>query len=226
MVSTGKVMIACASPSHKNAEESLNCLRYANRAKNIQNMATVNVDPHSKLVNTLRGQVESLAGELLRLSKSGGGKVDNDRFSLDLLQLLIKGGKEAQTLSIGAKSKESGKESKEAKEDQPTSTVAMDELAAELEKTRLSLKETKRDLAEKTEQLEAVISDRDKIRRSSELQSETADKAFSAATPSKAMGVGRNESIREILTNLADAADNEMTSPEVNGVQNLSLIHI
>ena len=220
MVSTGKVMIACASPSHKNAEESLNCLRYANRAKNIQNMATVNVDPHSKLVNTLRGQVESLAGELLRLSKSGGGKVDNDRFSLDLLQLLIKGGKEAQTLSIGAKSKESGKESKEAKEDQPTSTVAMDELAAELEKTRLSLKETKRDLAEKTEQLEAVISDRDKIRRSSELQSETADKAFSAATPSKAMGVGRNESIREILTNLADAADNEMTSPEVNGVQN------
>ncbi|EED86226.1 predicted protein, partial [Thalassiosira pseudonana CCMP1335] len=30
------LMIACASPSHKNAEESLNCLRYANRAKNIQ----------------------------------------------------------------------------------------------------------------------------------------------------------------------------------------------
>ena len=218
-----KVMIACASPSHKNAEESLNCLRYANRAKNIQNMATVNVDPHSKLVNALRGQVESLAGELLRLSKSGGGKVDSDRFSLDLLQLLIKGGKEAQTLSIGTKSKESSKELKEAKEDAPTSaadTAAMDELIAELEKTRLSLKETKRDLAEKTEQLEAVVSDRDKIRRSSELQSETAAKAFSAATPSKAMGVGRNESIREILTNLSDAADSEMTSPEMNGVQN------
>ena len=54
-------MIACASPSLKNAEESLNCLRYANRAKNIQNLAVVNVDPHSKLVNVLRGQVEALA---------------------------------------------------------------------------------------------------------------------------------------------------------------------
>ena len=53
------LMIACASPAQKNAEESLNCLRYANRAKNIQNVATVNVDPHSKLVNALRGQVVS-----------------------------------------------------------------------------------------------------------------------------------------------------------------------
>ena len=110
MLDDGSVMIACASPSHKNAEESLNCLRYANRAKNIQNMATVNVDPHSKLVNTLRDQVEALAGELLRLSKSGGGKVDNERFSIDLLQLLMKGGKDAQNLAIGSKSKDASKD--------------------------------------------------------------------------------------------------------------------
>ncbi|KAL9181076.1 hypothetical protein ACHAXT_009881 [Thalassiosira profunda] len=99
------LMIACASPSHKNAEESLNCLRYANRAKNIQNKATVNVDPHSKLVNSLRGQVTALAGELLRLSNRGGGKVDSDRFSLALLEALVKGGKEAQAITIGAKGK-------------------------------------------------------------------------------------------------------------------------
>jgi kinesin family protein 4/21/27 len=53
------LMIACASPSLKNSEESLNCLRYANRAKNIQNSVTLNVDPHSKLVDALRGQVVS-----------------------------------------------------------------------------------------------------------------------------------------------------------------------
>ena len=53
------LMIACASPSLKNAEESLNCLRYANRAKNIKNVVTLNVDPHSKLVYALRGQVVS-----------------------------------------------------------------------------------------------------------------------------------------------------------------------
>lgn len=217
-------MIACASPSHKNAEESLNCLRYANRAKNIQNMATVNVDPHSKLVNTLRGQVEALAGELLRLSKSGGGKVDNERFSMDLLQILIKGGKESQSLAIGAKSKEASKESTTDKKDEspaPTASdsAAMEKLTAELEKTRLSLKEAKRDLAEKTEQLEAVVNDRDMIRRTSEMETPS-KKAFSAATPSKAMGVGRDESIREILTTLSDAADSEMTASEANGVAN------
>ena len=34
------LMIACASPSHKNAEESLNCLRYANRTKNSELQTT------------------------------------------------------------------------------------------------------------------------------------------------------------------------------------------
>jgi tetratricopeptide (TPR) repeat protein len=221
-------MIACASPSHKNAEESLNCLRYANRAKNIQNLATVNVDPHSKLVNSLRGQVEALAGELLRLSNRGGGKVDNDRFSVDLLKTLVQGDKDAHTISIGANSKEPSREKE--KESSMVSangdtSAAMEELTAELEKTRLSLKEAKRDLAEKSEQLEAVVNDRDNIRRTSEMRSaETPVKAF-PATPSKAMGFGRDESIREILTSLSNAGDNNamdvgVSSPELNGHQN------
>eukprot|EP00804_Cyclotella_cryptica_P023197 CCRYP_000397-RA/>CCRYP_000397-RA protein AED:0.07 eAED:0.07 QI:161/1/1/1/0.66/0.5/4/1180/1012 len=205
------LMIACASPSHKNAEESLNCLRYANRAKNIQNLATVNVDPHSKLVNLLRGQVEALAGELLRLSNRGGGKVDNDRFSVDLLQLLVKGGKEAQAITLDVKSTESKKElSKELKEEPPKKNddnPAIAQLTAELEKNRLALKETQRDLAEKTEQLEAVVHDREKIRRSSEVLSQIPATASSSATPSKAMGMGRNEAISEILTSLSNAAD-------------------
>ena len=220
-------MIACASPSHKNAEESLNCLRYANRAKNIKNMATVNVDPHSKLVNTLRSQVEELAGELLRLSKSGGGKVDSNRFSMDLLQLLITGGKEAQTATIGNKTKGESKHlTNEAKQESDLPAAhdasALEEIAAELEKTRLSLKEAKRDLAEKSEQLEAVVNDRDKIRRNADAALETSAKTFSStATPSKARGVGRNESINEILTTLSDAADSFMTS-EANGLQNMT----
>ncbi|KAL7484050.1 hypothetical protein ACHAW6_009695 [Cyclotella cf. meneghiniana] len=225
------LMIACASPSHKNAEESLNCLRYANRAKNIQNLATVNVDPHSKLVNLLRGQVEALAGELLRLSNRGGGKVDSDRFSADLLQLLVKGGKEAQAITFEAKSKDSKKETPKdvmeepAKKSDENSTVA--ELTAELEETRLSLKEARRDLAEKTEQLEAVVNDREKILRSSEALSPIPAIALSSTTPSKAMGMGRNESICEILTSLSNAADNNSdtgTSPEAYYLQKCSSI--
>mgnify|MGYP002176220358 CR=1 FL=1 len=42
-------MIACVSPSSINLEESLNCLRYANRARNIQNNAVINLDAGSRL---------------------------------------------------------------------------------------------------------------------------------------------------------------------------------
>eukprot|EP00536_Pseudo-nitzschia_multiseries_P000493 jgi/Psemu1/178938/e_gw1.6.175.1 len=44
------LMIACVSPSSSNMDETLNCLRYANRAKNIQNHAVVNLDATSQLV--------------------------------------------------------------------------------------------------------------------------------------------------------------------------------
>jgi hypothetical protein len=60
-------MIACVSPASVNMEESLNCLRYANRAKNIQNTAVVNLDAGSRLVATLRGKCKDLTRELLRV---------------------------------------------------------------------------------------------------------------------------------------------------------------
>jgi len=61
------LMIACVSPASVNMEESLNCLRYANRAKNIQNNAVVNLDAGSRLVANLRGKCKDLARELLRI---------------------------------------------------------------------------------------------------------------------------------------------------------------
>ena len=51
------VMIACVSPSDSNFEESLNTLRYAQRARSIQNKAVVNTDPQVAQVAALRTQV-------------------------------------------------------------------------------------------------------------------------------------------------------------------------
>ena len=53
------MIVVIASLSHKNTEESLNCLCHANCATNIQNLATVSIDPHSKLVNLLQGWAEA-----------------------------------------------------------------------------------------------------------------------------------------------------------------------
>ena len=41
------VMIACVSPADINTEESLNTLRYADRARQIRNRPVVNSDPNA-----------------------------------------------------------------------------------------------------------------------------------------------------------------------------------
>lgn len=52
------LMIACVSPAEMNLQESLNALRYANRARNIQNKPVLNRDRESLLVDELRAQVQ------------------------------------------------------------------------------------------------------------------------------------------------------------------------
>ncbi|KAJ1281005.1 hypothetical protein BS78_04G275400 [Paspalum vaginatum] len=76
------VMIACISPADINAEETINTLKYANRARNIQNKAVVNRDPNAAEVQKLRSRVEQLQTELL-FARSGTA-------ALEELQLLQK----------------------------------------------------------------------------------------------------------------------------------------
>uniref|UniRef100_A0A516IJE7 Kinesin motor domain-containing protein n=1 Tax=Turnera subulata TaxID=218843 RepID=A0A516IJE7_9ROSI len=58
------VMIACISPADINAEETLNTLKYANRARNIQNKPVVNRDLISSEMQQLRQQLKYLQAEL------------------------------------------------------------------------------------------------------------------------------------------------------------------
>ncbi|KAK6938063.1 Kinesin motor domain [Dillenia turbinata] len=59
------VMIACVSPADTNAEETLNTLKYANRARNIQNKAIINRDPVAAQMQRMRNQIEQLQAELI-----------------------------------------------------------------------------------------------------------------------------------------------------------------
>ncbi|KAG7588513.1 P-loop containing nucleoside triphosphate hydrolase [Arabidopsis suecica] len=59
------VMIACVSPADTNAEETLNTLKYANRARNIQNKAVINRDPATAQMQRMRSKIEQLQTELL-----------------------------------------------------------------------------------------------------------------------------------------------------------------
>ncbi|KAL4279291.1 hypothetical protein GQ457_03G033960 [Hibiscus cannabinus] len=70
------VMIACVSPADTNAEETLNTLKYANRARNIQNKAVINRDPMAAQLQRMRSQIEQLQAELLFYRGDGPASFD------------------------------------------------------------------------------------------------------------------------------------------------------
>ncbi|KAA3488778.1 kinesin-like protein FRA1 isoform X1 [Gossypium australe] len=75
------VMIACISPADINAEETLNTLKYANRARNIQNKPVVNRDPMSNEMLKMRQQLEILQAELCARGGSDEVQVLKERIA-------------------------------------------------------------------------------------------------------------------------------------------------
>ncbi|XP_026859010.2 kinesin-like protein KIF21A isoform X4 [Electrophorus electricus] len=59
------VMIACISPSDRDFMETLNTLKYANRARNIKNKLVVNQDRASQQISALRTEIARLQMELM-----------------------------------------------------------------------------------------------------------------------------------------------------------------
>ncbi|XP_042074922.1 kinesin-like protein KIF17 isoform X1 [Haplochromis burtoni] len=57
---TRTLMIACLSPADNNYEESLSTLRYANRAKSIQNRPRINEDPKDALLREYQEEIKKL----------------------------------------------------------------------------------------------------------------------------------------------------------------------
>ena len=98
------VMIACVSPADSNMEESLNTLRYADRARKIKNKPIVNVDQQAIELLSLRRQVKEMKADIDRLKSENSGaatpgemnslrdenetlKVENTKFFVELNRL-------------------------------------------------------------------------------------------------------------------------------------------
>ncbi|XP_040190389.1 chromosome-associated kinesin KIF4A [Rana temporaria] len=64
------LMIACVSPADSNMEETLNTLRYADRARKIKNKPIVNTDPLAAEIQHLKQQVQDL--QVMLLEAHGG----------------------------------------------------------------------------------------------------------------------------------------------------------
>lgn len=61
-------MIACISPADSNMEETINTLRYADRARKIKNKPVVNIDPRAAEMNRLKQQVQKWVLALIIIS--------------------------------------------------------------------------------------------------------------------------------------------------------------
>ncbi|XP_030217032.1 kinesin family member 4 isoform X3 [Gadus morhua] len=64
------LMIACVSPADSNIEETINTLRYADRARKIKNKPIVNMDPRTAETQRLKQQVQEL--QVMLLHARGG----------------------------------------------------------------------------------------------------------------------------------------------------------
>lgn len=64
------LMIACVSPADSNIEETINTLRYADRARKIKNKPVLNVDPRAAELKRLKLQVQEL--QVMLLHARGG----------------------------------------------------------------------------------------------------------------------------------------------------------
>ncbi|XP_055852546.1 kinesin-like protein KIF21A isoform X1 [Episyrphus balteatus] len=69
------LMIACVSPSDRDFMETLNTLKYANRARNIKNKVQLNQDQSSRTISQLRREIAALQLELVEY-KQGKRSID------------------------------------------------------------------------------------------------------------------------------------------------------
>lgn len=75
-------MIACVSPSDRDFMETLNTLKYANRARNIKNKVVVNQDKTSQQINALRAEIARLQMELMEYKAVREG--DRDLYKTEM----------------------------------------------------------------------------------------------------------------------------------------------
>ena len=135
------VMVACISPADANLDETLNTLKYANRARNIMNKPTVTFDENaSQQVAKLRRMLAAARAEVAHLKLNGaapfsGGALSGTGGSDDLGKL---DAMEARAMIAEAEASRLRADLKAAEEAAAASAAA--ELAAGVERDRLALK--------------------------------------------------------------------------------------
>ncbi|XP_064472728.1 chromosome-associated kinesin KIF4A-like [Ornithodoros turicata] len=82
------IMLACISPADSNFEETLNTLRYADRARKIKNKPVVNRDPQAMELMKLRQLVQQLQAQLEQTGQSPDSAAKEEHNPFDFRAIL------------------------------------------------------------------------------------------------------------------------------------------
>lgn len=80
-------MVCALSPAGINYEETLSTLRYADRAKKIQNKAVINESPQERMIRELKEENEKLKKVLVSMAR--GESINFKELGVDSLNELI-----------------------------------------------------------------------------------------------------------------------------------------
>ena len=69
-------MVACLSPADNNYDETLSTLRYANRAKNIQNKPKINEDAKDAMLREYQDEIRKLKDMIQKQEVPNGECLD------------------------------------------------------------------------------------------------------------------------------------------------------
>lgn len=130
-------MIANIGPADYNYDESISTLRYANRAKNIQNKAKINEDPKDALLRQFQKEIEELRKQLDEGSDYESGDSEEEESEEEV-------GEDGVVRRVKKKKKKRGKGQKEHKH---ISKEKMAQIQSKIEQDRKML-ESKKDMAE------------------------------------------------------------------------------
>ncbi|CAL8108590.1 unnamed protein product [Orchesella dallaii] len=98
------LMIACVSPNEMDFVESINTMKYANRAKNIKNKVVINQDKSSRTIALLKDRINELESELMEYKR--GSRKPEHELELDVNAENIMLLAEVETLKSKLKSKQ------------------------------------------------------------------------------------------------------------------------
>ena len=76
-------MIANCGPADYNSDETINTLRYASRAKNIENKPRINEDPKDAMIREFHDEITRLRAELDKYGGPGAGPGNGNPGTVD-----------------------------------------------------------------------------------------------------------------------------------------------